>query len=96
MFFKNNKTDRAELFCIQLPSDSVLEVEGPLIINMFMIKMDYDTNELICSNTYFRVLNMGEIRNTSYKLCSNTLPSVIGLACTSYYEFNKRLYDQSS
>jgi maleate cis-trans isomerase len=83
---------RAELFCVQLPSDFVLEIEGPRIINMFpdvkiyMMKMDYSINESICADAYISAFNNGKIRKTAHKLsimATNNVPKVVGVACTS-------------
>jgi maleate cis-trans isomerase len=87
-----NSTHRAELCCVQLPSDFVLEHEGPLLVKMFpgvtlrMVKMAYDPNEAICEATYFKALESGHIRNAAAHLAFMRcvgVTTVVGVACTS-------------
>lgn len=82
---------RADICCIQLPSDYVLEQEGPILIRLFpgvtirMVKMDYDNNATICSSTFIKCLENGELSKKASYLESNkyNTNTVIGIACTS-------------
>jgi maleate isomerase len=84
---------RTDLCCVQLPSDRVLEHEGPLLVKMFpgvtlhMIKMKYGSNDKICEAKYVEALESGHIRNAAAELrllrCVGITTTVVGMACTS-------------
>lgn len=83
---------RADLCCIQLPSDVVLAHECPSLIGLFpgvtirMIQLVYDPTDPICATTYVSCLKRGELRLRAMCLArgyQSGVVSVVGLACTS-------------
>ena len=77
---------RAVLACIQIPTDCVLDREGPALVSKLenvelrMQKMEF-TSDAICAKTYFE--SASNLQRAAATLLPPHRCDVVGLACTS-------------